>query len=125
MIIDYKVYERSNVERLSEMPVMLRGESNITILRFELPKSICGYGLEAYFKYIKFENEKGEILRYSLENGEKFNKCYFALTSDVTKNKKVLVQLVLNNPEKSIEWRSMIFELKFESSINAKKEIGG
>ena len=121
MYIDYKVYEASNVERLSDIGLIMQGENNFTILRFALPEKIRGCAVANYKQEIKFENEKGAIFRYSMSNGE------YALPSEVTRNKRVKVQLILTNrvdDTRPIEWRSIPFELDFEKSINAVKAIG-
>lgn len=121
MYIDYKVYEASNVERMSDIGTIMQGENNFTILRFALPETIRGCAVANYNQEIKFENEKGAIFRYPMSNGE------YALPSEVTRNKRALVQLVLTNSiddTRPIEWRTIPFELEFGKSINAVKAIG-
>lgn len=120
MYIDFKVYETSQVEQMNDKAV-LQGESNNTTFRFALPATIRGYKIANYTKEIKFESEKGEVLRFYMNNNQ------FALTSPITRFKSVLVQLVLTNTKdeaKPIIWRTMPFKYEFLKSINAVNAIG-
>ena len=90
MYIDFKVYETSKVEQMSDKAV-LQGENNNTIFRFALPTKIRGYKIANYTQEIKFESEKGQVLRFYMTKGE------FALKREITAFKSVLVQLVLTN----------------------------
>ena len=120
MVINYEVYENSEVKCLDICLDILQGESNITTLKFALPSTIRGYAIANYMQEIKFENERGEIVRLAMQNGE------FALISEITRNKSVLVQLVLTNSideAKPIEWRTIPFALEFTKSINAVETI--
>lgn len=121
MYIDFKVYETSKVERTSAKADILQGESNHTILRFDLPQTIRGYPTANYTCEIKFESNKGEVLRFGVDNRE------FALNSDITKHKSVKAQLVLTNTideAEPIEWRTMLFGFDFIPSINAVERKG-
>jgi len=121
MYIDFKVYENSKVEPTSEMVDILQGENNYTIFKFALPEKIRGYNIANYTQEIKFESEKGEILRFYMTKGE------FALTSQITRFKSALVQLILTNTKDEAEpivWRTIPFKYEFVKSINAVKAIG-
>lgn len=121
MYIDFKVYENSNVEQTSPSIDILQGESNLTILRFTLPTTIRGYKIANYSQEIKFESEKGKVLRFYMNKGE------FALTSQITAFNSVLVQLILTNTKDEAEpiiWRTKPFKYAFVKSINAKNVIG-
>lgn len=121
MYIDFKVYESSHVEQTSEKIDILQGENNIATMRFALPETLRGYPIANYKQEIKFESEKGEVLRFDMANGQ------FAFTSQITRFKSVLVQLVLTNSTdeaKPIEWRSIPFKYDFIKSINAVNAIG-
>lgn len=120
MFIDFEVYENSNIEPLNKADI-LQGESNITILRFMLPQTIRGYDIANYTQEIKFESEKGEILRFNMTNGQ------FALTSQITDFKSVRLQLVLTNTKDESEpiiWRTKLIKYDFIKSINAEYAIG-
>ena len=120
MYIDFKVYESSNIEQMFYKDI-LQGESNNTIFRFDLPETIRGYTLANYKQEIKFESEKGEVLRFDMANGK------FALKSEITRFKSVLVQLVLTNKtdeNRPIVWRTIPFKYDFIKSINAVKAKG-
>lgn len=121
MYIDYMVFETSDVLRITPEIDILQGENNHTILRFSLPHKIGDYYTTNFKQEIKFESEKGDVLRLALNNGE------FALNSDITKFKSVKVQLVLTNSideAKPIIWRTKVFKLDFVKSINAVKAKG-
>lgn len=120
MYIDFKVYENSNVELLNKVDI-LQGESNINILRFTLPQTIRGYEIANYTQEIKFESEKGEVLRFYMQNGQ------FALKSQITGFKSVLIQLVLTNikdEKEPIIWRTKPIKYDFIKSISAVNAIG-
>lgn len=120
MYIDFKVYETSKVEQMSDNAI-LQGESNINILRFALPETIRGYNIANYKQEIKFESEKGEVLRFNMKDEE------FALIRQITRFKSALVQLILTNntdEAKPIIWRTIPFKLDFKKSINAVNAIG-
>ena len=120
MYIDFKVYESSKVEQLNKIDIF-QGENNIKTFRFALPQQIRGYTIANYKQEIKFESEKGEVLRFDMQNGE------FALTSQITKFKSVLVQLVLTNSidrKEPIVWRTIPIKYDFISSINATNFMG-
>lgn len=121
MYIDFKVYEDSRVEQTSAKVDILQGESNYTILRFALPNKIRGYNITNYTQEIKFESEKGEVLRFYMAKGE------FALTSQITRFKSMLVQLVLTNNKDEAEpivWRTKPFKHEIIKSINAVRPMG-
>ena len=121
MYIDFKVYENSKVEQISEKVDILQGESNMKILRFTLPETIRSYSIDNYTQEIKFKSEKGEVLRFYLTNGE------IPLKSEITRFKSVLIQLVLTNNKDEVEpivWRTIPFEYDFIKSINAVDTIG-
>lgn len=121
MFIDFKVYENSNVEQISEAVDILQGENNIKILRFTLPQTLRGYKIANYTQEIKFESEKGEVLRFYMQNGQ------FAVTSQITGFKSVLIQLVLTNTKDEAEpiiWRTKPIKYDFIKSINAVNAIG-
>lgn len=120
MYTDFKVYESSKVERLGEINI-LQGENNINILRFALPETIRGYNIANFTKEIKFESEKGEVLRFRMDDNQ------FAFIRQVTRFKSVLVQLILTNSideKEPIVWRTIPFKLDFIKSINAVSAIG-
>lgn len=120
MYIDFKVYETSKVEQMSDKAI-LQGESNNTIFRFALPEKIRGCKIANYKQEIKFESEKGQVLRFNMANGE------FALNRDITAFKSALVQLVLTNnkdEDEPIVWRTIPFKYDFIKSINAIKSKG-
>lgn len=120
MYIDFKVYETSKVEQMSDKAV-LQGENNNTIFRFALPEKIRGYNIANYTQEIKFESEKGQVLRFYMTKGE------FALKREITAFKSVLVQLVLTNTkdeDEPIVWRTIPFKYDFIKSINAVKSKG-
>lgn len=120
MYIDFKVHETSKVEQMSDKAV-LQGESNNTIFRFALPEKIRGCDIANYTQEIKFESEKGQVLRFYMTNGE------FALKREITAFKSVLVQLVLTNnkdEKEPIVWRTIPFKYDFIKSINAIKSKG-
>lgn len=121
MYIDFKVYESSKVEQTSENVDILQGENNITSLRFALPETIRGYKIANYTQEIKFESERGDVLRFYMDGGS------FALTNKITAFKSVWVQLVLTNSKDEAEpivWRSKPFKIEFVKSINAIYPIG-
>ena len=120
MFIDFKVYENSNIELTNKVDI-LQGENNIKILRFTLPQTIRGYKIANYTQEIKFESEKGEVLRFYMQNGQ------FALKSQITGFKSALIQLVLTNTKDEAEpiiWRTRPFKYDFIKSINAVNAIG-
>lgn len=120
MYIDFKVNESSKVDQLSKGDI-LQGESNVTIFCFALPEKIRGYKIANYTQEIKFEGDKGQVLRFGMTNGE------FALNDDITAFKSVLVQLILTNTKdeaEPIKWRTIPFKYDFIKSINATKLIG-
>lgn len=121
MYIDFTVYENSKVEQMCDKVDILQGESNNKILRFALPEKIRGYKITNFTQEIKFESEKGQVLRFYMTKGE------FALTSEITAFKSVLVQLVLTNTKDEAEpivWRTIPFKYDFIKSINAIKSKG-
>ena len=121
MYIDFKVYENSKVEQTSDKVDILQGESNNTILRFALPEKIRGCSIANYTQEIKFESEKGQVLRFYMNSGK------FALTDQITGFKSVLVQLILTNTKDENEpiiWRTIPFKYDFIKSINAIKSKG-
>ena len=120
MYINFKVYENSDVELLNKVDI-LQGEHNIKKLRFALPNTIRGYKIANYTQEIKFENEKGEVLRFYMSNSE------FAITSQITASKSVFIQLILTNTKdekEPIVWRTKRFKYDFIKSINATNVIG-
>ena len=120
MYIDFKVYENSKVEQMSDR-LVFQGENNYTTFRFELPDRIEHYAIDHYKQEIKFESETGQILRFNMDNGE------FALKREITAFKSVLVQLIFTNnqdEDKPIVWRTIPFKYDFIKSINAIKPIG-
>lgn len=121
MNINFIVYETSKVEPIGEQVAVLQGENNNKIFNFTLPATIRGYAIANYTQEIKFESEKGEVLRFYMTNGQ------FALKSEITRFKSALVQLVLINSideDKPIVWRTIPFKYDFVQSINAVNEIG-
>ena len=119
--VDFKVDETGNVKNLSEEAAVLQGESNRTTFYFMLPPYIRGYNGLNYTQEIVFKSEKGQVLRFNMNNSE------FALNREITAFKSVLVQLVLTNTEdedEPIVWRSIPFKYDFIKSINAIKPKG-
>ena len=121
MYIDFEVYESSQVKQTSARVDVLQGEHNTKILRFSLPETIRGYNIANYTQEIKFESEKGEVLRFYMANGT------MPLKREITRFKSALVQLVLTNnvdEKEPIVWRTIPFKYDFTKSINAVNSIG-
>lgn len=85
-------------------------ENKVVIMEFEFPEEI-----QDYIKYIEFEIDDNNKVFDLIQNDK------YILTSAITKYQEVKAQVVAKKDNDV--WKSKMFELKFNKSINADHEI--
>lgn len=85
-------------------------ENNVVIMEFEFPEEI-----QDYVKYIEFEIDENNKVFDLIQNDK------YTLTSAITKYQEVKAQVVAKKD--TDVWKSKMFELKFNKSVNADHEI--
>ena len=125
MIITLNITEDSKVELVREDACeAVQKESNITILKLNLPATIKGHPIENYTKQIEFGEckEVGECAKfYDKVEGDEYRLCDIC-----TQFKKVMVQFTLTNSideDAPIIWKTIPFALEFCESINADQTM--
>ena len=121
--VTMKVFEDRKVKALDDCCLGCVKEHGIVNIMFELPESINGVPTTEFEQFIDFEN---------VEDGRKFTKqlqsCQCEICENITATENVKAQVILKKlineeTEEYLIWKSEVFNLHFESSINATEPI--
>lgn len=116
-----------NEARQVEMPRNIEwgcvGESKIEKIVFELPETINGTPTDEFSKIVEFE---------CADSGYKFSKDLYGCECEICnviskyrnlKAQVVLMKLIDETTEEYIVWKSEMFNIHFDESINATEKI--
>ena len=117
-----KIFEDRKVKALDDCCLGCVKEHGIVNIMFELPETINEIPTTEFEQIIEFENEDGYKFTKQLQS------CQCEICENITATENVKAQVVLKKlvdeeTEDYLVWKSEIFNLHFESSINATEPI--
>lgn len=86
-------------------------ENNFEIIDFKFPEE-----LSSYKKYIEFDTQDGKFV-------DEIKNDSYSIERNITKYPKVVVQVVMKDLQNDIVFKSQLFNLFFNDSINASEEL--